>query len=249
MKKTLGFGIVSVMLGLVLLAFCASDAYGIIFKKSNIADMSYGTIEEGDVAEGDLQFVVTKLGTREESRHLFFIPLGSQEAAYYLIADNGGYVTIDVRTDISDFDEIAAQTAEYLAGNAGAPTVTHRFIGRADEISDEQLALLRAHFEEINLSESDWEFAVSSMVLTELDVTLTVIELCICFGLILIGIILLLISRRYRFGETVFVGEKVPGEEDADGKEKPEKTDSEDDDKESDGADEPEEAAAEEEKE
>ena len=220
MKKTLGFGVLSVIIGLVLLIFCATDAFSLVFKKSNIDDMSYGTIEKGDVAEGEIKFVVTKLGTLEDSRHLFFIPVGKTETALYLIADNGGYVTIQVREGIDDYDQITAQTAEYLADRAGAPTVSHRFLGVAKEINDEQLALLKAHFEQLSISDEAWQYAVSSMVLTEFDLTMTVIELCICFGLVFIGVILMLISRRYRFGETVFVDEKIPGEENVKAKEK-----------------------------
>ena len=214
MKKTLGIGIISVILGMVLLAFCASDAFGLIFQKTNLNDLSYGTIEKGNVAQGEIKYVVAKLGTLEESRHLFFIPLGKRDTALYLIADNGGYVTIAVRSDVSVFDEIAAQTADYLAGRAEGTTSSHSFLGIAREISDEQLNILKDHFNEMNLNYNDWQYAVSSMVLEEYDLTMTVIELCICFGLILAGIVLLLISRRYRFGETVFVGEKAPGEED-----------------------------------
>ena len=212
MKKTLGIGIISVILGLVLLAFCATDAYSLIFRKSNLEDMTYGTIEKGDVAQGDIKYIVAKLGTVEDSRHLFFIPMGSDNTALYLISANGGYVTVSVRNDISDYDEIAAQTAEYLAGRAETTTASHSFLGVAREISDAQLYVLKGHFEEMNLNDSDWQYAVSSMVLEEFDVTMTVIELCICFVLLLAGVILLMISRRYRFGETVFVGEKVPGE-------------------------------------
>ena len=210
MKKTLGIGIVSVLLGLVLLAFCATDAYSLIFKKSNLEDMSYGTIEKGDIAQGDIKYVVAKLGTVEESRHLFFIPLGSDETALYLIADNGGYVTVSIRNDIADYDEITAQTAEYLAGRAESTSVSHSFLGIARKITDDQLEILNRHFAEKNLSDSDWQYAVSSMVLEEFDVTMTVIELSICCVLILAGIILLMISRRYRFGDTVYVGEKSP---------------------------------------
>lgn len=228
MKKTLGFGVLSVIIGLVLLVFCASDAYSVIFKKQNIEDMTYGTIEKGDVAEAEIKYVVAKIGTLEKSRKLFFIPLGSAENALYLIADNGGYVTIEVREDTDVYDEIAAQTAEYLEERADAPTTSHRFLGIAEEISDEQLELLRKHFEELNVSADNWEFAVSSMVLTEFDLTLTVIELCICFGFVMIGVILMLISRRYRFGETVFVGEKVPGEEGSDEKKSAETSETED---------------------
>ena len=212
MKKTLGIGILMVIIGLVLFAFAAADAFGLVFRKVNIEDKTFGSYESGEVAEGEIKFVAAKIGTAEESRKLFFIPLGKTQSTLYLIANNGGYIMIDVREDTGKFDEITEQTAAYLAEKGDAPTSSAAFMGRAEDITDEQLAMLVKHYEDLNISPADWEFAVSSLVLVQFDLSLTVTELCICFGFIFIGIILMMISRRYRYGETVFVGENTPGE-------------------------------------
>lgn len=222
MKKTLGIGLVMVIIGLVLFAFAATDAFSLVFKKVSIEDKTFGSYQSGEIAEGEIKFVAAKVGTIEDNRSIFFIPLGKEEYSLYLIADNGGYVMIEANEGTADLDEITEQTKVYLTEDGAAPTASTRFTGKAAQITDEQLALLTKHYEDMNLSPSDWQFAVSSMVLVQFDVTITVIELCICFGFIFIGVILMIVSRRYRFGETVFVGEKTPGEKEESGdKEEP----------------------------
>ncbi len=212
MKKTLGIGIICVIIGLVLFAFVAGDFFNLLFRKVNINDKRFDSYESGEIAEGDLRFVMAKLGTATESKRIFGIPVADAEAEFYLISDNGGYVVIDVREGAESFDSLLEQTAKYISEQGDEPAQGERFIGKAVEITDEQLALVSAHFEAQNLKPEDWQLAISSLVLVQLDTTFIVIQLCISFAFILIGAILLLLSRRYRFGETVFVGEMTPEE-------------------------------------
>ena len=57
-----------------------------------------------------------------------------------------------------------------------------------------------------------WQSSISLYVLKEFDSTSSIVEVCISGALLLIGIVLLIISRRYRYGEEVYVGEKIPEE-------------------------------------
>ena len=213
MKKMMGFGAVLLIIGLILFAMSAPDGYDLLFNKVKIEDKTFSEYEENDVAYGEIKYVVSKIGTLEERSKLFGIPVFSVTGSLYLIADNGGYVLIDVRDGADKFDEITEQTAARLADSTKDTTSSADFVGRAVEVTDEQYDLVKSYFDGQNVDESQWGLAISLYVLVQFDTGLIVMQLCISLGLVVIGIILLVISRRYRFGKEVFVGEKLPGEE------------------------------------
>ncbi|MBR6101334.1 MAG: hypothetical protein IKP95_02805 [Ruminococcus sp.] len=211
MKKLMGFGAVSLIIGLILFALSAGDLFGLIFGRVNIEDKTYGTYEEGEVASGDIKYIVSKIGHLQENEKIFGIPFSKKTGTLYLIADNGGFVIIDVREDTAVYDEILEQTAARTQGLID-DTVSHvEFTGRAVEVTDEQFQMVSDYFAAQGLTQEYWENAISLYVLVQLDNSVTVIQTAVCCTLILVGLILLLIARRHRT-ETVYVYEKIPEE-------------------------------------
>ncbi len=213
MKKALGPGVLCVIIGLVLFAFVAGDCFNMVFRKVDMEDKNFGAYESGEICDGEIKYIIADLGSYEDSRRLFGIPFSKVDTRLYLISGNGGYLTVEARSDLDAFDQLCTSTRSYLNQTEKQAGNSIRFLSKARELNDDQLAMIKAHFDAQGVNPGDWEMVMSSMVLAELDLTLLVVQVSVSFGLILIGVVLLLLARRSRYGETVFVGEMTPEEE------------------------------------
>ncbi|MBR1393819.1 MAG: hypothetical protein IJ561_08315 [Ruminococcus sp.] len=227
MNKPMAAGFITIIIGLVMLALTVSDAMGLFFGRTNIEKISFDGFEEGETVEGDLSFIVGRVGEIQTKKRFFKIPYKTVTSVMYVIVDNGGYVLLEAVDDTAALDELTAQTAAYLEGTSDRPAGSVSFTGKATEITDDELALAAVYFEGRHIETSSWQETTSLYVLVQIDKTAIIIQLCITGGLILIGVILLIIARRYTYGETVYVGEEPPAPEPSEtaeaSKESPEK--------------------------
>lgn len=215
MNKGIGIGVVFLMIGLLLLALTASDAYMMSFGKVSIEETGYGSYENSQIAEGDIGFVIDKVGEAKLTKKIFGIPYKKVSAPLFMIMDNGGYVLLHSNRDEQQLERIRQQTADYYSsGSSTQPPEAIHYVGKATEVSDEIMDVLEKFFSEKGISEEAWQNAMSLYVLVEFDSSIVVIQLCIACGLILIGIFMMIFFRRYVQGEVVFVGEKPPTEND-----------------------------------
>lgn len=213
MNKRMAFGCVSVILGLVLLALTASDAIGMLFDRVKIEDKDYTNYEGGEIVDAKLTYVLGNMGTVKAKKKLFGIPYKTVDASLYLIQDNGGWVIIEACEDTAELDRAAEQTAQYFANAAAVPTASVDFTGKAVEINDDQLSAAIDYFSGVHIDSEVWQNATSLYVLVQFDAARVTIQLCIAGCFILIGVILLIAARRNTFGETVYVGEEPPAQE------------------------------------
>ena len=209
MNKKMAVGVILLMLGLIALALIATEIYGVLFNRVNIEDKTYYSFEEGELGECELKYVLGKTGELKVRKTVFGIPLLNADASLYAIVDNGGYVFLQVDKDRDKFDSLMAQTDSYKSGT-GTASESVSFLGKAVEMTDEQMALVTEYFAEKGVSTEVWMNNTSLYVLVQTDTVLLIIQCCISGGMMLIGIILLIRSRRDRFGETVYVGEEPP---------------------------------------
>ena len=215
MNKRMAVGVIVLVLGLVMLGLIATDVYTMAFDRESIEDKEFYSYEKGQAAEADLRYITDRIGTVKYKKRLFGIPISTLDASLYLIVDNGGYVIIEAAEGKEDFDRIVERTKEYINGSISEQTETVAFVGRAEEITDEQLAVAGEYFAGKGIADEVWQNSTSSYVLVQINKSFLIIQLCIAFGFIFIGIVLLIIARRYTFGRPVYVGEKPPEEEKA----------------------------------
>jgi len=215
MNKGIGIGVVFLLIGLLLFALTAPDIYMMNFGRVNIEETGYGSYENAQIAEGDIGYVVDKVGEAKYSRKLFGIPYKKVSVPVFMIMDNGGYVLLHSEKDADALERIRQQTADYLSGVTQTEPEKVHYIGKATEVSDEIMEVLEKFFGEKNIDEENWQNAMSLYVLVGFDESTIIIQLCIAGGFALIGIFMMIFFRRYVQGDVVFVGEKPPSEDDA----------------------------------
>lgn len=212
MNKGITAGVITLIIGLLLVALTATDAYTLAFDKVRIEDKSYGSYEENEIAEGEIGYVIDKVGEAKMTKKLFGISYKKVTAPIYMISDNGGYVLLQSDKDADKLEILCRQTKDYFAGSRSDLPETIKYIGKATEVSDEILQVLDAYFTANNVPADNWEYAVSLYVLVGFDMTAVVFQLCLSFALVFVGILLILIFRRYVQGDVVYVGEAPPME-------------------------------------
>lgn len=204
MNKGVAAGVIMLMIGLILLALSASDGYTLAFNKVKIEDTSFDSYEKNEIAEGNITYVVAKVGETELSRKMFGIPYKKVNSSIYLISDNGGYVMIQTDTDTASFDELVKKAED----DAPAEEMQAiEYVGKAIEASDEIYGILEKYFADREIPKEYWENAISLYVLERFDASVVIVQLCISGGFILLGILLIVIFRRYVQGKEVYVGE------------------------------------------
>lgn len=216
MNKGVGTGVIFLMIGLLLFAIISTDAYSLAFGKVRIEDKSYGTYENHEIAEGEIEYVVDKIGEATMKKKLFGIPYSTVTVPVYIISDNGGYVLLQSEKDADKLETLRQQTVDYFGGVRSEKPDKISYLGKATEISDEMLQVLDAYFTVRHVPAENWEYAISLYVLVGMDMTMFVVQMCISFGMIFVGILLILIFRRYVQGEVVYVGEEPPAKSETD---------------------------------
>ncbi len=229
MNKLTAIGAAFLMLGLIMLALISSDVYTMAFKKVNMDDKTFKNYKEGEIAEGDIgknRFLIAKIGNMEVRKKIFGLPLIKKDSSLYLVelGNGGGYILIQVSDEREKFDELLSKTEAAVSQSDPSLMEHTEFIGKAIEVTDEQMNILKRFFDEKNVEEEYWQRSTSLYVLVQFDKTLVIIELIVSCSLIFLGVMLIMAGRRSTFGQTVYVGEKPPIEEGAEGAEKEEAT-------------------------
>lgn len=175
------------------------------------------SMEIGDLVKGNIELAYDQVAIAKSSRSYGFIPMGSSETPYYLVAinDHFGVLSVGDKNVQSKLDTLADKTWDRIDGKTTAlPTpveVTTKVVAMPDKVKQ----YLHDYCKEWGMSEDDYlQFVDDSCVINYVQYDSMKMIPFIGFGagalFIIIFIIMLVKGPKGSINRTTFVGEQPP---------------------------------------